>query len=467
MNVRGMMLLYAICMVAVCISGCEERSKSKQLGGQDGVVVSANVAGQASTNDASTLRVPPPRVSESAATAEFGFKPHRQFNRMVGPFVADYQAVAAADFNGDGRTDLVALPNHNLIDLFLQTPSGTLASPLTFTYAIENYSSKKLMVINDFNKDGISDVAFHTLNDYGTSNGVDVLLSRVRASPVHHRGYRVPTGEYRDTPADWASLDANGDGRQDLVVARGRYDEIGVHPLYEVLYGDGRGNFVRSETFDLELPGEDLRQIQARDLNNDGFPDLVFVMLGPSSERGSVWVAYRLAQGGLAPPLKLFQSPPGEHHLFFGDVNGDRRDDSIMGGAIRLRKADGSFGEELALNTFNTKPSTTTPADFDGDGLTDLVNKQFEGFYSIPFIAVYLQRNGTLGATLRLDDPPYAHSFNVGEHRQVYAVGDFNGDGCRDLAVAASYDGIVFLDGSNCIPLWHRTGGNLPPRRRM
>ena len=90
--------------------------------------------------------------------------------------------------------------------------------------------------------------------------------------------------------------------------------------------------------------------------------------------------------------------------------------------------------------------------DFDGDGRTDLVNHQFESFLNnLPYFVTYLQKNGRLQAPFFRYDPPTTNTVSPEKwNRQAYATGDFNSDGCRDIAVAIRYSGILFLEGRNC-----------------
>lgn len=451
---------WALLAVVACISACADPRVSLQSRHAEDQAATPDNAVRLATS--AQMRVSASEnMPQAAAAGVFGFKPQRQFTRMLDAEareLAHYVAVAADDFNGDGRTDLIGLTDQNQIDLFLQRVDGTLALPLTFVTGSPVYSTQRLMTVDDFNQDGIADVAFDTVNDYGAGGGVGLLLSRRGGPPVYHQGYPPLADSSSEMNRDWVSLDVDGDGFQDIVVVR-----FGDHLI---LHGDGRGNFGREQSLDTVFSKEGLRELVVRDLNGDGLRDLVFLENPYEWLPGSVMVSYRKPQGGLMSPVEIHKSPVGsQHHLFYGDINGDRRDDAVIGYEIHLRNANGSFGEALNLATFHVDPSTPVLADFDGDGYTDLVNRQFEGFGTIPFTAVYLQRNGVLRALIRLDDPNN-FGYKIRGHRQAYAVGDFNSDGCLDLAMAASYDGILFRDGENCIPLRHRTGGNLPPARR-
>src|SRR5690606_24677256 len=149
----------------------------------------------------------------------------------------------------------------------------------------------------------------------------------------------------------------------------------------------------------------------------------------------------------------------------FGDINGDGLRDAVIGVEIHERNADGTFGEALRLATYMVNPTLPIIADFNGDGLDDLVNHQFIDFYTMPFMAVYMGGGGTLQPPFRAYHPGYNHSFSIPMNRHVYAKGDFNSDGCADLAVAIQYDGVAIFDGYNCKQRVSRTAGNPPPIR--
>ena len=168
------------------------------------------------------------KVATSSGMAQWTFKPHRQYlhrtNLEVDPSgvgVAIYEDIVSGDFNGDGRTDLIAVANQNFVDLILQTSSGTLAAPITFPAGLINYSTTKLIVIDDFNEDGVKDVAFDTVSDDGSRGGVGLLLSRVGQIPSFKQGYPALAYMSCDSPGDWTSLDVDGDGHKDIVVAGG------------------------------------------------------------------------------------------------------------------------------------------------------------------------------------------------------------------------------------------------------
>lgn len=378
---------------------------------------------------------------------------------------AIYEAVLAQDINGDGRQDLVALTNESVLDVYLQSKDGAMPAPATYSYGTFTYSSDMYITPGDFNGDDLLDVAFSSVDDYGR-HGIDLLLSRRGMLPTQRHAYwEYPASGYGIV--DMVSMDADGDGNIDLVLARNNVTQ----PSFQVLSGNGQGQFTVKQQVALDLPDsrDFIRELATHDIDGDGLADLEFsIDRSPTYEdpepRGRVLVAYRTADG-LAPAVEIHDAPKGTHHLFYADVNGDARDDAVIGYEIHLRNQDGSFGSAQVLQSYYIMPSTPALADFDGDGLVDLVNRQFADFFTIPFTAVYLQRNGTLVGTLQITDPPFRNGFNVGYHRHAYATADVNSDGCRDFVAAASYDGIVIMEGENCIQKHPRLSRPLPPLR--
>jgi hypothetical protein len=120
--------------------------------------------------------------------------------------------VAMADFNADGKLDIVtANGNASNISILLGNGDGSFESPVTYVTG----SSPRSVAIADYNGDGILDLA---VSVYASST-VSVLLGNgdgtFAAGPV------IPTGPQ---PTSVRSADLNNDGKPDLVVT------IGGHP---------------------------------------------------------------------------------------------------------------------------------------------------------------------------------------------------------------------------------------------
>jgi hypothetical protein len=135
-------------------------------------------------------------------------------------------------------------------------------------------------------------------------------------------------------------------------------------------------------------------------------------------------------------------------HITFADVSGDGISDSIASlGVIRERMLSNQFAEPYVLPSYRTDNTQSLAVDLDGDRRADVINKQIRptgGPIAEEVIAVYLQRAGELTSPMFF--PLWPHK--VSYHDGAFAVGDLNGDGCNDLAVASS--GILFFDGTNC-----------------
>ena len=127
------------------------------------------------------------------------------------------QAVAIADFNGDGKLDLAVANYSGSVSILIGNGSGgfTAASGSPFTSGGMTAS----VVVGDFNGDGIADLAAGT---YDTGS-VAVFLGNGSGGFTAVTGSPFPVGAGRGVIA---VADFNGDGVQDLAVASASANNI-------------------------------------------------------------------------------------------------------------------------------------------------------------------------------------------------------------------------------------------------
>ena len=264
--------------------------------------------------------------------------------------------VKAADFNGDGKLDLVTA---NLLgnNLTVLTNNGSGGFALAASPAIA--SNPYGLEVLDVNEDGKMDLATANPNNFTVSiltnsgNGTFVLASTV--SPVAERPYAL------------TSADLNGDGRKDLIAAGGGF---GIGALM-VLTNNGNGGFASASRWTV---GNNPRAVAAADINGDGKIDLVSGNVFSTSAT----VLTNNGSGGFAlassPPIG--PSPAG---LAVVDLNGDGRPDlvSASGGSsntlvVLTNNGSGNFVWASAP-VVSTSPQDVAAADVNGDGKLDLI----------------------------------------------------------------------------------------------
>lgn len=133
-------------------------------------------------------------------------------------------AVAIADFNADGRSDVLALPSYratnyrNEAHLYLGTGSRT--SPLSapqVTFVTGNALSMDAPLLGDFNADGIRDVIV-------AGNAAILYGQSVNGVPTGTFAVSLGTTRFAGVKTDLMS-DVNGDGWLDFAASsRGRFD---------------------------------------------------------------------------------------------------------------------------------------------------------------------------------------------------------------------------------------------------
>jgi hypothetical protein len=161
--------------------------------------------------------------------------------------------VAAADFNADGRPDL-AVSNYasSTVSVLLCNPGGTFSAGPTL---IPPSPQPRPIATADFNLDGRPDIAV------GTGSHVKVFLTTGPATFAPATSHDAGLGAC----TSFAIADVNSDGRPDVIVPLGM--------TLASMVSTSAGTLTQYSTW----ADAQFRGVSAGDINNDGRPDAVMV----------------------------------------------------------------------------------------------------------------------------------------------------------------------------------------------
>ncbi|PYE85115.1 FG-GAP-like repeat-containing protein, partial [Phyllobacterium leguminum] len=331
-------------------------------------------------------------------------------------------SLAGADFNDDGLLDLaVANRTDNNIQIFLAQSDGKF--PATPSWTISNVTGALPIVAADFTNDGYIDLAV------GATSNISVFTGKGKD------GFNpTPFDTAASDIVSFAVSDFDASGTLDLALVTSTSSQIWL--------GDGAGKFTAKGS--PVPPGNAMKNYGANaaagDFNNDEIPDLLVPQGSGSGSK--VWVL-------LGDGTGLFQTNPKQIETVAGAT--------VQAVAVADFDQDGNLDFTVGVENYNSdslvafyqgqgdgknftaKPAVTfagtswhnvnvTVGDFNADGLADAA-------------AIYFQNDsGTIQILLGSSSSPWTFTpgttLQVGEFPMSPVVGDFNGDGFADVAVA-------------------------------
>ena len=319
-------------------------------------------------------------------------------------------ALALADFNGDGRSDIVSTTAFD-VRVSLAQANGAFAAPAVVASRpaagwrfVDSVEKDRVPPKADINGDGRSDIGWIAPGNGG-------LLSWLMQGPTV-----LSQQSGMATAADAAPLamaDFDGDGRADLLSANA--SDVWVSP------GNASGGFGTAVRVQARPQGAWVL-VGAGDATGDGKADVVWHNLN-TGELYTWVMSGATITGGHGSVF----APLGSQGVTLNDFNGDGRMDVLTLSATEVRvslaQSSGGFGTSLFVST---RPATgwnfAGAGDVNGDGKADVIWHNVnsgELYYWLMVSNTILGGQG--GAYLPIGST-------------VLAATDYSGDGRADIA---------------------------------
>lgn len=338
-------------------------------------------------------------------------------------------SISIGDLDGDGKSDL-AVANYagNTVSVFRNTSTtGGVSFATKVDFATG--SSPKSVSIGDIDGDGKSDLV---VTNSGASNSVSVFRNTSTTGGVSFAA-KVDFGT-GSSPWSVSVGDLNGDGKPDVAVANRVSSSVSVLRNTST---SGGVSFAAKVDFST---GPSPYSVSIGNLDGDGKPDLAVANNGDNT--ASVFQNTSTSGGAVSFEARVdFSAGSGPVSISIGDLDGDGKPDLAVANnsgssASVFRNTSspgiinaGSFAAKVDFAA-SSAPQIVSIGDIDGDGKPDLAVANFTSS------SVSVLRNTSVTGTVS-----FSAKVDLGSAGQASSVsiGDLDGDGKPEIA-ATNYN---------------------------
>ena len=366
------------------------------------------------------------------------------------------RSVAIGDIDGDGKPDLVvANSNSNTVSVFRNTSSSGSISSGSFSAKVDftTGSGPLSVAIGDIDGDGKPDLVVANFND----NTVSVFRNTSSSGSITSSSFaaKVDFATGSGSGPYWVAIgDIDGDGKPDLAVANQSSNTVSV------LRNTSSTGSITSSSFAANVDfatGSAPVSVVIGDIDGDGKPDLAVV----NSSSYNVSVLRNTSNSGSISSSSFatnvdFATGSVPISVAIGDIDGDGKPDLAVAnfnGGISVLRNTSSSGS-ITSSSFSAKVDFTTGftpfsvaiGDIDGDGKPDLavVNNGSN--------TVSIYRNTSSSGSIASSSFAAKVDFATGSSPRSVAIGDIDGDGKPDLAIANSSGTVSVLRNADIPP---------------
>ena len=332
--------------------------------------------------------------------------------------LSDPESIVAGDFNGDGKIDLAVgnvgafTPLLHTIQIYLNDGAGNF----TLQAGTLSASSRPhAFLAADFNEDGKLDLVAPDAS--GGGSGVIIFFGNGNGTFSAGTHVDVLSPASSSDAIGLAAADLNGDGHLDIASANGA--------TLSWIFGNGNGTFGTPNVFTYPSPmGEGgAVAVAAADLNHDGHIDLATaggnVVAGASIFINSGTGTFTRTQ------YSMPQAPANPISVTLADLDGDGNIDIVTADqfgctpwgsnlAARPGNGDGTFGAAQVISVgygptcidSHWQPNDVAAVDLNCDGKMDLIAPNMNK----SFVSVMLTAGGSPAAPTVTAPPPVSTS---------------------------------------------------------